>query len=197
MLIRDRMSTALQGKSTEVEKSSTLFSLIEQHHLNEKSVARTSDLSQLSTDEFAAYGVEHCAELEYRAELARRIADTFDKADNILMFDNIIPSGLDGLTGGDVSDSDRSLLSALWFSTGFRHGGKVLVYAPPNPVEMKSYLKLKKIVEQRLKKQVPIQILYETEKGKRIFLKSFQRISHLKNNSVDRYNHPSFSCRHD
>jgi hypothetical protein len=87
------------------------------------------------------------------------------------MFDNITPAGLDGLTGGDVSDSDRSLLSALWLSTGFPNGGKVLVYAPPNPVEIKSYLKLKKIVEQRLQKHVPIQVLYETEKGKKkIFL---------------------------
>ena len=142
-----------------------LFSLIEkQNHV----VGRTSEeLNKLSADDLANWGVEHCAELEYRAELARRIAQTFDKADTILLFDNIPPAGLDGLTGQDVSDFDRSLLSALWFSTGFPNGGKVLVYAPPNPVEMKSYLKLKKLVEQRLQKHVPIQIFYETKKGKK------------------------------
>jgi hypothetical protein len=154
-----------ESKNTNSSISTDLFSLIEkQKHV----VGRTSEeLSKLSADDFASWGVEHGAELEYRAELARRIAQTFDNADTILMFDNITPSELDGLTGGDVSDSDRSLLSALWLSTGFPNGGKVLVYAPPNPVEMKSYLKLKKIVEQRLQKHVPIQVLYETEDGKK------------------------------
>lgn len=151
--------------------TTSLFSLIEkQKHV----VGRTTEeLSKLSADDLASWGVEHGAELEYRSELARRIAQTFDNADTILMFDNITPAKLDGLTGGDISDSDRSLLCALWFSTGFPKGGKVLVYAPPNPVEMKSYLKLKNIVEQRLQKNVPIQVLYETEKGKtKIFLEN-------------------------
>jgi hypothetical protein len=155
----------MENKSTNDPTPTDLFSLIEKQQYI---VGRTTDeLSKLSADDLANWGVEHCAELEYRAELARRIAQTFDNADTILMFDNIPPAGLDGLTGEDVSDFDRSLLSALWFSTGFPNGGKVLVYAPTNPVEMKSYLKLKKIVEQRLQKQVPIQVLYETETGKK------------------------------
>ena len=157
--------TVVEDKSTSGPTTTDLFSLIEKQ---KPVVGRTrEELSKLSADDLASWGVEHGAELEYRAELARRISQTFDNADTILLFDNIPPAGLDGLTGGDVSDSDRSLLSALWFSTGFPNGGKVLVYAPPNPVEMKSYLKLKKIVEQRLQKQVPIQVLYETEKGKK------------------------------
>jgi len=158
-----------QDKNTSSSTPTNLFALIE---TQKRVVGRTSEeLSKLSADDLASWGVEHGDELEYRAELARRVAQTFDNADTILLFDNIAPAGLDGLTGGDVSDSDRCLLSALWFSTGFPNGGKVLVYAPPNPVEMKSYLKLKKIAEERLKKQVPLQVLYETEKGKKeIFL---------------------------
>ncbi|CAF0939101.1 unnamed protein product [Adineta steineri] len=153
----------VENKNKKSPAPTDLFSLIEQQ---KPVVSRTSEeLSKLSADDLASWGVEHGAEMEYRAELARRIAATFNNADTILMFDNITPAGLDGLTGGDVSDFDRSLLCALWFSTGFAKGGKVLVYAPPNPVEIKSYLKLKKLVEQRLKKQVPIEILYETEKG--------------------------------
>jgi hypothetical protein len=140
----------MENKKSNGSTPTNLFSLLENQ---QPVVGRTSEeLSKLSADDLATWGVEHGVELEYRAELARRIAQTFDNADTILMFDNIPPAGLDGLTGGDVSDFDRSLLSALWFSTGSPNGGKVLVYAPPNPVEMKSYLKLKKIAEQRLKK---------------------------------------------
>jgi hypothetical protein len=169
--------TTVKNKSTNSPTSTNLFSLIEKQN---RVVGKTSEeLSKLSADDLASWGIEHGAELEYRAELARRIAQTFDNADTILMFDNIAPAGLDGLTGDDVSDSDRSLLSALWFSTGFVNGGKALVYAPPNPVEMKSYLKLKKIVEQRLQKHVPIQVLHETEKGKKKIFFERQNCGHF------------------
>ncbi|CAF1481181.1 unnamed protein product, partial [Adineta ricciae] len=114
----------VDDKTVDISTARSLFSLIEQqkHVVNRT----TQQLSELSADDFAKWGVEHGAELEYRAELARRIAQTFDNAESILMFDNIHPSGLDGLTGADVSDADRSLLCALWFSTGFPKGGKVL-----------------------------------------------------------------------
>ncbi|CAF4297217.1 unnamed protein product, partial [Adineta steineri] len=73
-----------------------LFSLIEQQ---KPVIARTSEeLSKLSADDLASWGVEHGAEMEYRAELARRISATFNNADTILMFDNITPAGLNGLT---------------------------------------------------------------------------------------------------
>ena len=167
----------VENKNTGSPTPTDLFSLIEKQ---QRVIGRTSEeLSKLSADDLASWGVEHCAELEYRAELARRIAQTFDNADTILLFDNIPPSGLDGLTGEDVSDFDRSLLSALWFSTGFSNGGIALVYAPPNPVEMRSYLKLKKIVEQRLQKHVPIQVLYETEKGKKNIFFGRQNCEHI------------------
>ncbi|CAF4204690.1 unnamed protein product [Rotaria sp. Silwood2] len=60
---------------------------------------------------------------------------------------------------------EKALLPALWLSLGFRQGGQVLVYAPPNPVEMGIYLKLKCLIEQHLQHAVSIQILYEDITG--------------------------------
>jgi hypothetical protein len=56
---------------------------------------------------------------------------------------------------------ERALLPALWLSTGFRHGGRILVYSPPNSVEIGNYLKLKKLIEEHLQRPIHIQILFE------------------------------------
>ncbi|CAF0871580.1 unnamed protein product [Rotaria sordida] len=124
-------------------------------------------LSCLSPDELAAWGAKYPADLSYRVELARRIAFTFDDADQLIIFDDIAiqmlgsePSKIAYLRG-----FDRSFLPALWLSTGFRCGGRILVYAPPNPVELEAYLKLKSLIEQYLQRTVRIEILYEDLTG--------------------------------
>lgn len=139
-----------------------IFSLIKQLFRSSKQLV---DLRSYSRDDLAAYGIEHCAELEYRVELSRRIAQTFGNADTLTIFDNIVCSVATRMISGSVPDTNRSLSTALWLSTGFIQGGKVLLYAPPNPVEIKSYLILKKMLEERLQRQIPVQILYETEDG--------------------------------
>ncbi|UJR25757.1 hypothetical protein I4U23_007111 [Adineta vaga] len=65
----------------------------------------------------------------------------------------------------DLRGCDRSLLPALWLSTGFRQGGCILVYSPPNPIEIETYLKLKKLIEERLQRTIQIRILYEDSTG--------------------------------
>ena len=64
-----------------------------------------------------------------------------------------------------IRGCDRSLLPGLWLSPGFRFGARILVYSPPNPVEIETYLKLKKLIEERLQRSIQIQILYEDSDG--------------------------------
>jgi len=120
-------------------------------------------LSDLSDDELAAWGLEYPADLDYRVELARRIALKFGDADQLILFDD---SGMmfvewERRMATGLRSFERPLLPTLWLSLGFRRGAKVLVYAPPNPVEMDAFLKLKRLVEQHLQRTVIIQILYE------------------------------------
>ncbi|CAF1127421.1 unnamed protein product [Adineta steineri] len=121
----------------------------------------------LSPNALAAFGTEHPADINYRFELARHIARTFDDADQIILFDDVAIQilGADPRCFADLRGYDRSLLPALWLSTGFRCGGRILVYAPPNPIELGMYLKLKHLIEQHLKRNIPIEILYEDSAG--------------------------------
>ncbi|CAF3955908.1 unnamed protein product [Rotaria sp. Silwood1] len=159
------MTDALGEKAVGQNDSWLLLAI---HHRSEQS-SREVKLDSFSAETLAAWGLEHAAELEYRVELARRIAQTFGNADTVLIFDDIdlVLPELERLKSKGIRGCDRSLLPALWFSAGFRRGGKVIVYAPPNPVEMKNYVELKMVLEQRLGRVVPIQILYETEEGKK------------------------------
>ncbi|CAF1132284.1 unnamed protein product [Adineta steineri] len=132
-------------------------------HRGNQPSSRELNLPGLCPDALAAWGTDHPADLSYRVELARRIALTFNNADQIILMDDlglVVPeserAGFHGLRG-----CDRSLLTSLWLSAGFRHGGRILVYSPPNPVEMETYLKLKKLVEDRLQRSIQIEILYE------------------------------------
>jgi len=124
-------------------------------------------LAKKTDDEIRNYGIQHPADLAYRVELSRRISVAFDNADTLLIFDDIdlVLTESDRVQSSAYRGCDRSLLPALWFSSGFKNGGKIIVYAPPNPVEMKSYLKLKTLFEEKLQRPVPIEILYETEEG--------------------------------
>ncbi|CAF1286030.1 unnamed protein product, partial [Didymodactylos carnosus] len=62
-----------------------------------------------------------------------------------------------------LPDFDRSLLAALWMSAGFEYGIKILLYSPPNPIEIKNFVKLKTHVEQQLKRLISIQLLIEID----------------------------------
>lgn len=46
------------------------------------------DLSKLSADDFQAYGFEHASQFQYRVELAKRIASTFN-VEHLIVFDDV------------------------------------------------------------------------------------------------------------
>jgi hypothetical protein len=125
------------------------------------------NLSDLCPDKLAAWGAEHSADLNYRVELARRIALTYDDADQIILFDDISLTNpeWEGLGSLGIRGLDRTLLPALWLSAGFRRGGRILAYSPPNSVEMSNYLELKKLIEAYLQRSIHIQVLYEDSTG--------------------------------
>jgi hypothetical protein len=134
---------------------------------NSQPSSREINLPGLCPDALAAWGVEHPADLSYRVELACRIASTFDDSDQIILLDDValvVPESERAVFLG-MRGCDRSLLPALWLSTGFRYGGRVIVYSPPNSVELRNYLKLKKLIEERLQRLIQIQILYEDSNG--------------------------------
>ncbi|CAF3343868.1 unnamed protein product [Rotaria socialis] len=129
-------------------------------------------LSTLSNNALATWGTEHSGDLDYRVELARRIACTFNNAEQLIIFDDITIQilSLRSDSFANFRGFDRSLLPALWLSTGFRLGGRILVYAPPNSVELHAYLKLKYLIEQHLQRVIRIEILYEHLNGNLIEL---------------------------
>jgi len=46
------------------------------------------DLSKLSADDFQAYGFKYASQFQYRAELAKRIASTFN-VEHLIVFDDV------------------------------------------------------------------------------------------------------------
>jgi hypothetical protein len=54
-----------------------------------QSLTHELNLSDLGPKKLAAWGAEHSTDLSYRAELARRIALTYDDAAQIICFDDI------------------------------------------------------------------------------------------------------------
>jgi hypothetical protein len=155
-------------------------------HRGSQPSSRELNLPGLCSDALAAWGTDHPADLSYRVELARRIALTFNNADQIILMDDVslvVPQSERAVFHG-MRGCDRSLLPALWLSAGFRCGGRILVYSPPNPVEMETYLKLKKLIEERLQRSIQIQILYEDSNGNlleliNIFEKNFFKYNEL------------------
>ena len=136
--------------------------------------SREINLPDLCADALAAWGVEHPADLSYRVELARRIAATFDDSDQIIILDDValvVPESERAVFLG-MRGCDRSLLPALWLSTGFRCGARVITYSPPNSVELENYLKLKKLLEEYLQRAIEIRIFYEDSHGELIELLS-------------------------
>jgi len=138
-----------------------------QNGQNSQPTSREINLQALCPEALAAWGVEHPADLSYRVELARRIASTFDDADQIIILDDValvVPESERAVFHG-IRGCDRSLLPALWLSTGFRFGGQVIVYSPPNQIELENYLKLKKLIEDRIQCSIRIRLLYEDSNG--------------------------------
>lgn len=153
-------------------------------HRGNQPSSRELNLPGLCSDALAAWGTEHPADLSYRVELARRIALKFNNADQIILIDDVslvVPQSERAVFHG-MRGCDRSLLPGLWLSAGFRAGGRILVYCPPNPVEMGTYLKLKKLIEERLQRSIQIQILYEDSHGNLI------ELIHLFENNHTKYN---------
>ncbi|CAF1181611.1 unnamed protein product [Adineta steineri] len=153
---------------------------------NSLSSSHEFSLSDLCPKKLAAWGAEHPADLNYRVELARRIASTYDDADQIIIFDDIATTVPDCEYNDAlfICGFNRALLPALWLSTGFRCGGRILVYSPPNSIEIENYLKLKKLIEENLHRSINIQILYEDLTGRllnlvELFEKSSENYANL------------------
>ena len=155
-------------------------------HRGSQPSSRELNLPGLCSDALAAWGTDHPADLSYRVELARRIALTFNNADQIILLDDVglVVPETERASFYGMRGCDRSLLPGLWLSAGFRCGGRIIVHCPPNPVEMETYLKLKKIVEERLQRSIQIQIFYEDSNGDlheliNIFEKNFYKYNEL------------------
>jgi hypothetical protein len=127
-------------------------------------MATISLLSTKSDDELQNYGLnEHAwSEFEYRIELSRRFALTFD-ADHLIVFDDVAM-----VTGESermmnlsaIQGCDRSLLPALWLAIGFEYGATIIVYAPPNPIELREFICIQTKFEAKLQRSIPIRILF-------------------------------------
>ena len=155
-------------------------------HRGSQPSSRELNLPGLCSDALAAWGADHPADLSYRVELARRIALSFNNADQIILLDDVslvVPESERAVFHG-MRGCDRSLLPALWLSAGFRAGGRVLVYSPPNPVEMGTYLKLKKLIEDRLQRPIQIQVLHEDSNGNLLELISIFEKNYLQYNEL-------------
>lgn len=123
-----------------------------------------SNLSALSNDELQYYALKQhkWAQFEYRVELSRRFALTFD-ADHLIVFDDVaIVTGESErlLSLSAIQGCDRSLLPTLWLAIGFTYGGTILVYAPPNPIEIREFLIIRKRIEEKLQRSIPMRILF-------------------------------------
>jgi hypothetical protein len=160
------------------------------HQQSSQPSSREINLPGLCPEALAAWGVEHPADLSYRVELARRIASTFDDSDQIIILDDValvVPESERAVFLG-MRGCDRSLLPALWLSTGFRCGGRVIVYSPPNSVELGNYLKLKQLIEECLQRSIQIQILYEDCNGELLeLLKIFETNSQTYTNICESF----------
>jgi hypothetical protein len=118
----------------------------------------------MSDDKLQTYGlIQHAwSQFEYRVELSRRFASTFD-ADHLIMFDDIamVTGESERLMNfSAVQGCDRSLLPALWLAIGFEYGATVLVYAPPNPIELRELISIRKKLQEKLQRSILIRILF-------------------------------------
>ncbi|CAF0878760.1 unnamed protein product [Rotaria sordida] len=121
------------------------------------------DLSKLSPGEFQAYGMKNASEFEYRVELSCRIASTF-KVQHLIILEDValtVSKSERATSFFAVQGCDRSLLPALWLATGFERGVTIVIYAPPNPIELREYLGIKQRFEERLNRSIQVRIIYQ------------------------------------
>lgn len=121
-------------------------------------------LRTLSDAELQNYALNEYAwsRLDYRIELARRFASAFD-ADHLIVFDDVAMVTGESerqLNLAAIQGCDRALLPTLWLSIGFQYGGTVIVYAPPNPIEIREFLSIRKKIEEQLQEKIRIRILF-------------------------------------
>jgi len=124
----------------------------------------SSNLSILSDDELQKYGINqrNWSQFEYRVELSRRFALAFD-ADHLIVFDDVAMVTGESermLSLSAIQGCDRSLLPTLWLSIGFEYGGTILVYAPPNPIELREFISIRNQIEEKLQRTIKIRILF-------------------------------------
>ena len=124
----------------------------------------SSKLSTFSDRELQEYGLnEHAwSQFNYRVELSRRFALTFD-ADHLIVFDDVAMVTGESermMSLSAIQGCDRSLLPALWLSIGFEYGSTVLVYAPPNPIELRELISIRHKIEEKLERSIKIRILF-------------------------------------
>lgn len=122
-------------------------------------------VSSMTDQEFQTYALTantwSC--LEYRAELSRRFASIFD-ADHLIIFDDVamVTGESERLINlSAIQGCDRSLLPALWLAIGFEYGVTILVYAPPNPIELREFLSIRRKFQDQLQRSIIVRILFD------------------------------------
>lgn len=119
-------------------------------------------LRGLSLSALQRYGITEFADVFYRAEIARRMAESAQAA-CLVTFDDVamaVPEGQRHLLHG-LPGYERVLLPTLWMASGFTQGAMALVIAPPNPVERAYVAVLHAKLETMLDRPVPFEVLYE------------------------------------
>ena len=71
------------------------------------------------------------------------------------------------------------MLPTLWLAIGFQHGASIIVYAPPNPIELREYLKVKDLCEKHLGRTIEIRIFFNGENILPIYQKNFNEYVEL------------------
>jgi len=139
------------------------------------------DLASLSDLDLQRMGIENPADLDYRLELSKRLADNFG-AKRLLVFDDVafaVPEAqrphLKALPG-----YERILLPALMLASGFEEGASVLVAAPPNPVEREITLAFKEYLEKKIGRIVNLNVLWEDDHGNLIDIFSLNEEDYLR-----------------
>ena len=54
-------------------------------------------------------------------------------------------------------------MPTLWLATGFEYGASIVVYAPPNPIELREFSVIKGGFEERLHRSITIRIMHNGE----------------------------------
>lgn len=121
-------------------------------------------LAPMNLKELSGHGIKHFAELPYRFEAAKRLSVSTG-ADHAIFFDDLayaVPvaqrTKLAGLPG-----YERVLLPALLMAPGFENGVSVICAAPPNPVEMANFKRLKTMMDEKGSVQSSVRVLHEND----------------------------------